>query len=44
MIAVLSHNDNRKLRTVQIKFLSVPLNGLLSLISTPFKSKPKRDG
>ena len=44
IIAVLNHKDNRKLRTVQIKFLSVPLNGLLSLISTPFKSKPKRDG
>ena len=43
MIAVLNHKDNRKLRTVQIKFLSVPLNGFLSLIFKPFKSKRERD-
>ena len=43
MITVLNHKDNRKLRTVQIKFLSVPLNGFLSLISNPFKSKRKGD-
>ena len=38
-----NHKDNHKLRTVQIKFLSVPLNGFLSLISKPFKSKRERD-
>ena len=43
MIAVLNHKDNRKLKTVQVKFISAPFNGFLSLISNPFKSKRELD-